>query len=442
LSRLTYAQLITELFPRLSGGIRWGLERTQQMLAAAGNPHRQYVSLHVGGTNGKGSVAATMASVLQSAGLCTGLYTSPHLCTFRERIQIDGRAIGEAALLDAAERLWPTIEQLKPSFFEATTAIGLLSLADAEVDVGVIEVGLGGRLDATNVIEPAAVALTNVALDHVQFLGPTLAAIAREKAGIFKPGVPAVSAERSADALPVLQEAAHAVGAPLELFDAAQLEDVTTSAAGTSFTVGTDAWGKLALFTPLPGLHQAANAALAVLTLQRLPASLRPSAQAVEQGVAHVRWPGRLQIERIEEATWVFDVAHNVAAVQALAAAIPALALPHPWVILIGVLGDKDWRSMLGPLYEIADTAILTLPATAPAERRWDPDAVLQAVPHARARAVPHFATAMQSAREHAGNAGTILVTGSFHTVGDAMIALGRAPHGADAHLPVPSATA
>jgi dihydrofolate synthase/folylpolyglutamate synthase len=195
LSALDYEELVRELFPRLTGGIRWGLERTRALLSAVGDPHTAYATIHVGGTNGKGSVAATIAGILHAAGHRTGLYSSPHLTTFRERIRIDGTPIEEAALLAAAERLWPHIRATEPSFFEATTAIGFLALADAGVDVAVIEVGLGGRLDATNVIAPVLSVLTNVSLDHVQLLGNTVEEVAREKAGIIKPGTPALTAE-------------------------------------------------------------------------------------------------------------------------------------------------------------------------------------------------------------------------------------------------------
>src|SRR5690606_29480790 len=194
LSPLTYDALVAELFPRLTGGIRWGLERTERLLAAVGDPHRSYRTLHAGGTNGKGSVAATLASVLGQTGALAGLYTSPHLCTFRERIQIGGAPIGEEQFVAAATRLWPHILRESPSFFEATTAIAFLALAEAGVEVAAIEVGLGGRLDATNVIRPDVVALTNVALDHAQYLGDTIEAVAREKAGIIKAGVPVVTA--------------------------------------------------------------------------------------------------------------------------------------------------------------------------------------------------------------------------------------------------------
>jgi dihydrofolate synthase/folylpolyglutamate synthase len=438
LSALTYTEIVRELFPRLTGGIRWGLDRTLRMLASVGDPHLRYPSIHVGGTNGKGSVSATLASVLRASGLRTGLYTSPHLCTFRERIEISGRPVTETAMVQAAERLWPSIRRESPSFFEATTAIAFLALADAEIDVGVIEVGLGGRLDATNVITPLMSVLTNVAFDHVQLLGPTLASVAREKAGIIKAGVPVITAETGEEALAVFREVARDRHSPLRVLTADVLADVETSLAGNRFRVRTDRWGELSLRSPLPGLHQAENSALAVLALEDLPAELLPDAAAIIDGVASVRLAGRLEVERAHGRTWLFDVAHNVAGAQALGRALRDLTPPRPIVALVGVLGDKDWRGMLEPIYGGADAVVLTLPPTAPLERRWDPDTVLAGAAAPHAVAIADFGAAMSRAWSLAAPDGTVVVTGSFHTVGDALIALGKAPYGVDADLPVP----
>ncbi|MCI0434632.1 MAG: bifunctional folylpolyglutamate synthase/dihydrofolate synthase [Gemmatimonadetes bacterium] len=438
---LDYDTIVRELFPRLTGGIRWGLERTRRLLAAVDDPHLRYHTVHVGGTNGKGSVAALLASALRAAGVRTGLYTSPHLCAFRERIQIDGAAISEAALVESAAPLWPVIVEEDPSFFEATTAIAFHALARASVSVAVVEVGLGGRLDATNVIRPAVAVLTNVALDHVQFLGPTIEHVAREKAGIIKAGVPAVTGETGAAALAVFRERAAAVGTMLREIGDASFTTLATDRTGTEIELRSGEWAGRRLRTPLPGAHQAWNAAVAAAALEALPSSLRPGFEPVRSGFESLSWPGRLQIVTDRDRTWVFDVAHNVAGAEALAAALATLALPRPLVALVGVLGDKDWRGMLGPILGVADTVFFTLPPTAPEDRRWDPRGVLDELQVAHARAVPDFGEAMRRAWESAGSGasqGTILVTGSFHTVGDALIALGLAPCSVDAGLPVP----
>jgi dihydrofolate synthase/folylpolyglutamate synthase len=419
LSAPTYAQLVRELFPRLSGGIRWGLERTQRLLAAVADPHRRYATVHVGGTNGKGSVAATIASILQQAGHRTGLYSSPHLTTFRERIRIDGVAISETALVAAATRLWPHITAETPSFFEATTAIGFLALADAGVDIAVIEVGLGGRLDATNVIAPELVVLTNVSLDHVQLLGRTVEEVAAEKAGIIKRGVPVITGETNPVVRAQFEQRAREVGAPFRALPPDAVRELRCGIDGTRFRADTAAWGALDVHTPLVGGHQARNAALALGALELLPPRLRPAADAVLAGARLVAWPGRAQVVQHAGVTWVFDVAHNAAGVHALVETLEAL-------------------SMLRPLEAVGDRVLLTLPPTAPPDRRWDPAAVLAEVPAPHAHAVADFTSALQAAHQHAAG-GTIVVTGSFHTVGDALIALNLAPWGADVALPRPS---
>ncbi|HEX6307907.1 MAG TPA: folylpolyglutamate synthase/dihydrofolate synthase family protein [Longimicrobiales bacterium] len=432
MSPLTYAGLIDELFPRLTGGIRWGLERTQRMLASVGEPHRSFRAVHVGGTNGKGSVGAHVESILRRAGHRVGLYSSPHLCTFRERIRIDGAPITEEALLAAAERLWPAVRAEAPSFFEATTAIAFLALADAGVETAVVEVGLGGRLDATNVVVPEVVVLTNVSLDHVQLLGPTLADVAREKAGIIKRGIPVVTAESRGVAADLFRGTADSAGAPLRLVTPDMIRDIAAAADCTEFTLSGTDWGELRLRTPLAGRHQAANAALAVHALDVAPA-LRPDVHAVTEGVARVLWPGRLQVKRAGGVTWILDVAHNVAGIESLVAALAELAFPQPVAALVGVLGDKDWRGMLAPLDAAVDRTILTVPPTAPADRRWNPAEALAAAPSDHAEIEADFTAALERAHAFAAEAGgSVVVTGSFHTVGDALAALGLCADGSD----------
>jgi dihydrofolate synthase / folylpolyglutamate synthase len=420
-----YDQLLAELFPRLGGGIRWGLDRTTRLLAGVGDPHLRYATVHIGGTNGKGSVAALLAAVLQRTGLRTGLYTSPHLCDFRERFRLDGTPLPETAVLAAADRLWPAIDAGGASFFEATTAIGLLALADAGAEIVVTEVGLGGRLDATNVIRPLAAVITNVQLDHMQHLGDTLEAIAAEKAGILKAGVPAVTGERGAAPLRVLRETAARVGAPLHVLAADEVTDVRVAEDGTRFVMPASAWGRLELFTPLIGAHQATNAALAVRTLERLAPPFRPARPQLVDGLAAVHWPGRMQHERIGGVAWYFDVAHNVAGMRALTESLAALQPPRPIVAVVGVLGDKDWRGMLEPLAAAVDHLVLTVPPGAPPERRWDPAAVLEELRALRAVVRLDFEDALRTARQQGAS---VVVTGSFHTVGDALRALDRSP--------------
>ena len=422
MSSLSYQQLVSSLFPRLSGGIRWGLERTRDLLRTAGDPQNEYPAVHVGGTNGKGSVAATLASVYTRSGRRTGLYSSPHLCSFRERIRIDGLPIPEQELLAAAEPLWPSLESSGASFFEATTVLAFSALARAQVDVTIAEVGLGGRLDATNVLEPRASIITNIAIDHAEYLGHTLQAIAQEKAGIIKPEVPFITAETAPDLLDLFRARCSELAAPMHVV--AQPGTAAVALDGSRFTLRTRSWGELRLHTPLVGRHQIRNTALAVSALDILAESISLSSEAVEQGVASVHWPGRFEVRRANR-TWLFDVAHNEAGVHALVNTFREFTWPQPIVLLVGILGDKDWSHMLPPLFQLADRVILTVPPTAPANRAWDPAAVVATVP-ARASTVERDLTqALERALDLSAPAGTIVVTGSFHTVGDVQALLG-----------------
>lgn len=417
------------LFPGVPTAVDWGLGRMRAALAELGDPHLRYRTLHVGGTNGKGSVASTWASVLRLQGARAGLYTSPHLCSFRERIMIDGEPVSAARLFDAAARLQPLARELGMSFFEASTLLALVVFAECGVDAASIEVGLGGRLDATNVIEPEVTAITNVALDHQDYLGHSLEEIAREKAGIIKPGVPVVTAEGRPAVLKVLEGRAARVGAPFHRIEPwRDIAELRLGRGGTRFSVRTAGGGLLDLRTPLPGAHQAANAALAVRALELLPEP--PSPDAVRAGVAAVRWPGRGQVHRVGGLHYIFDVAHNRAAVGALARILADLAPPRPLVVLAGILGDKNWSRMLPPLVDLADRVVFTIPASAPPERNWDPRAVASEVGEGVSIDV---VDEVESAVEYAAGlapGGTVVVTGSCHTVGDALQILGVNPFG------------
>jgi dihydrofolate synthase / folylpolyglutamate synthase len=413
------------LYRRTTGGIRWGLERTQALLAGVGDPHRRFRSLHIGGTNGKGSVAALCAAALQRTPAAghVGLYTSPHLVGFRERIRVDGRPVAPDLLDEAVGSLRPAIERSEATFFEATTALAFRCFALAGVETAVVEVGLGGRLDATNVLQPLACAVTNIGLDHTEHLGPTLAEVAREKAGIFKAGVPAITAETDAEACAVLAACAERAGAPFARLDErAAVEILRLEPAATELRLNSAAWGSCTLRVGLAGAHQARNAALAAELLALLPAELRPSQAALSGGFSAARWPGRLQQVRAWGSNWLLDVAHNADGAVALAAAIDALALPRPCVLLAGILSDKDWHAMLPPLLQRVDAAVLSIAPTAPPDRRWDPAAAAAALADSPVslRAIPDFEAALHRAATLAGH-GTVIVTGSVHTVGDAM---------------------
>lgn len=429
--------LVQRLFPPLAKGVHWGLERTERALEELGDPHRAYATVHVGGTNGKGSVASTVSSVLTRAGQIAGCYTSPHLCSFRERILVGGRPLSESRLTAYAEDVREAIVRHHLTFFEAVTVLAMHAFREEGVEMAVMEVGLGGRLDATNVIAPEVTAVTNVAMDHADFLGNTLEQIAREKAGIIKAGVPFLTAEADPAIRALLRSLAEAQGAPFVAVDPPSADTVEIADDHTSLSVGTGRWGTLSLWTPLVGLHQATNAALAVKVLERLPEPLRPAARHVVDGVASVVYHGRDEVKRIDGRTWLFDVAHNTAGIHSLVDTVDRLELPRPLVALVGVLGDKDWQSMLPPLLSRVDAAFLTQPPSAPEERRWDPlEAADQVDAITVVRVVDDFVLAMRRASERAGR-GTVIVTGSVHTVGSAMPLLGLDPLEGDGDPPV-----
>ncbi len=435
---LTGDPLAARLFPLLPDQVRWGLDRTERLLIRVGSPHRGLPILHVGGTNGKGSVARIWATVLQEAGFRVGLYTSPPLLSFRERILVDGVPLPDEFLEELAGELRSHLVKLAPSPFEAFTALSLLAFHREEVDMAILEVGMGGRLDATNVVEPILTAVTNVTLEHQAMLGPTLADIAREKAGILKPGVPAFTGTDDPEALRVLVEEAAARGAPMFRI---LPPPGRVSLEGIELELRTRRWGTLALRSPLVGRHQLRNVALAVRALEALPPRFLPSRRAVVEGVARARIPGRMQVEADPPRRWVLDVAHNPAGVASLVETLADLPLEGPRVGVVGILADKAWREMLVHLGTALDRILLVVPPSAPPGRRWSPEEVLASLPpELRHRTeVPGggaLEAALAAARERTAGGGTVVATGSFPVVGDVLRALDRIP--AEALPPAP----
>jgi dihydrofolate synthase/folylpolyglutamate synthase len=405
---LSYDDAIAFLFPRTTT-IKFGLDTTRALLRGLGDPHTVIPSIHIGGTNGKGSVATLVADALAAAGWRVGLYTSPHLVSFRERIRVDGVPISAEAVGMWTGRLEPQLRELGATFFEATTAMAFADFAARGAEIAVVEVGLGGRLDSTNVVTPLVSAVTKIALDHMKYLGDTLEEIAREKAGIAKPGVPFVVGERDPQLVEVLrQEARRAARA------AGGRADVRVLPPAYEWT------GPLGLRGP----HQRRNAGVAYGVLMALPERWRPPAGAIEEGFSAARVPGRLD----RRGKWLFDVAHNPDGMESLVTALRAEPPTPPVHALVSILGDKEWPAMLVWLDSVVDRGVLTLAPSA-AERGWNLSWLEQWLarpdrPRARARwsLIADFASALAEAQR---GAGTVLVTGSFHTVGDVMAALG-----------------
>jgi dihydrofolate synthase/folylpolyglutamate synthase len=389
------------------------------MLSALGDPHRVADAVHVGGTNGKGSTAALVETALRRAGRRTGLYTSPHLHRFEERIRIQGETIDPGLLEACAEAVLPLAEAEDASFFEATTVLAFEAFRRAGCDAVSIEVGLGGRLDATNVLEPRATVISSVDRDHSEYLGDSLAEIAGEKAGILKPGVPCVLGPLDPVALEVVESRARHLDAPVHRYgEAFEAGDVSVRLDGTSFSYRSDGWADgLRVRIPLVGDHQARNASLAIRSLESFDSGV--GRDSVASGFGELSWPGRFEYVGTKAGSWILDIAHNPQAARQLAALLETLPVPRPRALLLAVLGDKSWDEMLGPLLEQVTACVFTVAPSSPRERRWDPRDALRAARDRRVEVESDFHRAVDRARELARD-GTVIVTGSAHTVGDA----------------------
>jgi len=415
---VTYAEAVARLQALRGGehaGMRPGLERIEALLDALGRPEQRYRLVQVGGTNGKGSVSAMLAAILKSAGHRVGLYTSPHLVSFRERIRVDGEAIPEDGVVDGIEALGTLIARLDATTFEATTALALDHFAREAVDVAVLEVGLGGRLDATTVGSPAVAVIAQIDLDHQAILGPTIEAIATEKAAIIRSGV-AISAAQAPPAERVIVTRAAAVGVPLLL----EGRDLSVSVErrgpdGQQLTCAGPGWSLAGLELAMPGSYQPSNALLAVAAARELGAA----EPAIRDGLARAWWPGRFQVLRRAHGYLVLDGAHNPAGARALAGSLRDVFGETRITFVLGILADKDAAGIVGALAPLAGRVILVAPpsprATAPAAL----EALLPAtIEHVEIAGSP--AEALQRAAQDA-SAPVICVAGSLFLIGEVL---------------------
>jgi dihydrofolate synthase/folylpolyglutamate synthase len=402
-----YAEVLRELYALAGRGIDPGLGRTRAALEAVGHPERAFPVVHVAGTNGKGSVSAMVSTGLADAGHRVGLYTSPHLSSFTERMRVlGGPAIERADVVEAWETLRGPLSAVPGlTFFELVTVLALWLFARRGVHVAVLEVGLGGRLDATNVIDaPRVCAITRIGLDHQRYLGDDLASIAAEKAGILKPGAPVVIGPQPDEAREVLERLAASVGAPAVLVG----RDLVVRDDAEGLAVEGLGKSLVGLRPRLVGRHQHDNVGVAIGVL----ALLERSGLAVDPraAVERVEWPGRL--ERIErDGRFLLDAAHNVDGCRTLAAHLASTPAPRR-VLVFGAMADKDWRDMLALLRPHVDEVVLTAPALSRAER-----------PEVLADAVGGHAVdaerALDRARALAGPDGEIVIAGSIYLMGD-----------------------
>ena len=361
---MTYQEALAYIHAVHWQGHKPGLARTRALLAALGDPHKQLRFVHVAGTNGKGSTAAMLDSCLRAAGYRTGLFTSPYINRFNERVQVDGVPIPDGDLVRLVERVQPAAAAMAdtPTEFEFITALGMLWFAEQRCDIVVLEVGLGGALDSTNVIDPPECAvITALGLDHVKELGPTLADIAAAKAGIIKPGAPAVSYGGAPEADRVIAAAARACGAPLTVVDFTRLRLRGAGLDGQTF----DFDGLDGLTLPLLAGYQPRNAAVAVTALRALRArGWDIPDEAIRRGLASVRWPGRFELLR-RSPPFLLDGSHNAHGMRATADSLRSLFPGQKFVFLVSIMADKDADEMLRLLLPLAK-AFVTVTAPSP----------------------------------------------------------------------------
>ena len=437
---MTYSNAIRFLYSLRWFGAKFGLTNTFKLAALAGNPQNRLRFIHVAGTNGKGSTCAMLESIYRAAGLRVGLFTSPHLVAFGERIQVNrhvipprdiGRLVAEMqALLEEgwggsgsrARAASSTIEPEAhgpadapgvaehPTFFEVVTIMALRYFAAQECDLVIWETGLGGRLDATNIVTPLASVITNIQYDHQKWLGETLASIATEKAGIIKPGIPVITAAEGEESLPVIAATARRQNAPLTTLTVAQTQCPPLDT----------------LELPLLGQHQRMNAAVAVATVRTLAPQIPISEDTIRAGLSHVHWAGRLQLAtRPNGQKVLLDGAHNVGGAGILAAAVAEYFPSAKLTLVLGILRDKDWPAMCEILAPLAER-ILLVPV--PSERSAAPHELAEACRRAHPTAQVAECASLRAALAATPKDTFVTIAGSLYLVGEAMELLHLSP--------------
>jgi dihydrofolate synthase / folylpolyglutamate synthase len=412
---MTYAEAVQYLYELRLVGMKLGLENTRRLAAAAGDPQRKLRFIHVAGTNGKGSTCAMLESIYRTAGLRVGLFTSPHLVGFSERIQVNRCAISHEDVSRLTAQIRAIIDSLdsqcRPTFFEAVTVMALRYFAEQKCDLVVWETGLGGRLDATNIVTPLASVITNVQLDHQNWLGNTIAAIAAEKAGIIKPGVPVITTADDPDALAVIEETARRLGAPL------------TRAPGL----------EEGFETSLLGEHQKTNAALAVAVARALAAEIPAPDAVIREGLKATKWAGRMQVaEQPGGRVILLDGAHNPAGARTVAATLRGRFAGRKPALVLGAMCDKDCAGICEILAPLAARVFIS---PVPSERGADPQLLANLCRQANPAAPVTICSSIGDAVAQSAGEPFVVVTGSMHLVGDAMVALGLAPSSDEAAL-------
>jgi len=427
-----YPETIKFLYGLRLFGAKFGLENTFQLAALAGNPQNRLRFIHAAGTNGKGSTCAMLESIYRQAGLRVGLFTSPHLVSFRERIQVNRRLIAEDDIVRLVEDMQPWLKQFPdghhPTFFEVVTVMALKFFAEQQCDLVIWETGLGGRLDATNIVTPLVSVITNIQFDHQQWLGDTLEKIAAEKAGIIKPGVPVITATEEPEALKVIEEIARKQNAPLIKINSREGRRAAVPKQNQSGSPTRQPSHIENL--SLSGEHQQLNAALALATVEILQNQIPVAEEQIHAGLQRVNWPGRLQLVTRESGQKILlDGAHNVAGVKALREALEKNFSATKRILVLGVLQDKDWPHICEILAPLA-TRIFTVPVSS--ERSTHPGELAAACRAADSSAEICACHSLDEALGKIGQDDFVVITGSLYLVGEALELLGQAPAGRD----------
>ena len=443
---MSYSETIHYLYSLQKLGIKFGLGNIIKLMSSCGDPQKSYTCLHIAGTNGKGSTSAIIASILRVLGLRVGLFTSPHLVSFTERIRVNDEQITEFEVVHLAEELRAKILNLQssdpdflPTFFEVVTAMTLLYFEKKQIDVAVVEVGMGGRLDATNIVTPEVSVITNISYDHSEFLGDTLEQIAREKAGIIKKGVPVIVSSQVPEVLEVIEEKAEEIGTVLYLYGrdfSSILKKENVSGVYFDFQ-GNHSLILDELYLPLAGEHQMENASVAIKAVELFnERSPKPAVthNSIRDGLSKVKWPGRLEMIK-REPPILIDGAHNPAAAVVLSRALASTFLKQykRMILVLGIMGDKDIDGIMKPLLPLASEIILCSPSyqRAASPQRLADVAVFLGFPDV------HIVPTVKEALELAQNiceqtnspltSNLIVVTGSFYTIGEAKEVIGGA---------------
>ena len=411
---MTYSDAIQFLYSLRWFGAKFGLTNTFKLAELAGNPQRQLRFIHVAGTNGKGSTCAMLESIYRAASLRVGLFTSPHLVSFGERIQVNRKSIPEAEVVKLVAQIRPLLEQFSaeehPTFFEVVTVMALRYFADQNCDLVLWETGLGGRLDATNIVTPMISVITNIQYDHQKYLGETLSSIASEKAGIIKPAVPVVTGIDEPEALAVIQQVARQQNASLTIVK--------------DFEVKRPPLDTLSL--PLLGDHQKMNAAVALATVRTLSGKIPVSEETIRAGLSRLQWAGRLQlVSRPSGQRILLDGAHNIGGAQTLSAALKKYFPNDEPTLILGILRDKDWPAMCQILAPLARRILL---GPVHSERTAEPHGLAEVCQRANPRAQVAEYPSLPAAWADAAGDAFVTIAGSLYLIGEAMELLGLAP--------------